>query len=229
MSREIQRLEITKITEEINSLQNDIINNTRNILANIIEIGKRLTEVKNFLPHGAFQSWVETELEITPRTAQRYMKVYEHREQIESVDIEKLSDAYKLLEKPKNDTRVAFDEELQEEELPEIPSDEQPKQKQKKKQTTEYEYWKYLKPLIEYMIKTYEVLASTRTHTTPVALGDMFGNIKEMALRLDTWDPSALRICPKCGGDGVIIENGKQVKCEYCINGKVGISRPTDY
>ncbi|WP_017293360.1 DUF3102 domain-containing protein [Geminocystis herdmanii] len=45
------------------------------IWENIIEIGNKLIEVKNTLPHGKFQSWCELEFKWTIRTAQRYMKV----------------------------------------------------------------------------------------------------------------------------------------------------------
>lgn len=41
---------------------------------NIIEIGKRLTQVKETLPHGQWGEWLEREAEFTDRTAQRFMR-----------------------------------------------------------------------------------------------------------------------------------------------------------
>lgn len=42
---------------------------------NIIEIGKTLIEVKNNLEYGAFGSWLETEVDFTHQTANKFMKV----------------------------------------------------------------------------------------------------------------------------------------------------------
>ncbi len=41
------------------------------------EIGERLIEVKSSLPHGKFSHWVQTELQISQRAAQRYMNLCE--------------------------------------------------------------------------------------------------------------------------------------------------------
>lgn len=42
---------------------------------NIIEIGKRLIEVKNNLPHGEYLNWLEEKVDFSDRTARNYMKV----------------------------------------------------------------------------------------------------------------------------------------------------------
>ena len=42
---------------------------------NIIEIGKRLIEVKENLQHGEYLSWLKTKVQFTERTAQRFMQV----------------------------------------------------------------------------------------------------------------------------------------------------------
>lgn len=41
----------------------------------IVEIGKRLLEAKEQLPHGQWEAWLEKSVEFTPRTAQRFMKI----------------------------------------------------------------------------------------------------------------------------------------------------------
>ena len=41
-----------------------------------IEIGRRLTEVKEMLPHGEWLPWLERETDFSERTAQRYMRVF---------------------------------------------------------------------------------------------------------------------------------------------------------
>lgn len=47
------------------------------IWENIIEIGNRLIEVKNALPHGQFESWVKLEFQWSKVTSARYMKISE--------------------------------------------------------------------------------------------------------------------------------------------------------
>lgn len=42
---------------------------------NIIEIGKRLIEVKNNLPYGEYLNWLEEKVDFSDRTARNYMKV----------------------------------------------------------------------------------------------------------------------------------------------------------
>lgn len=43
--------------------------------AAIIEIGKRLCEAKQCLPHGAWGDWLQNEVEFSERTAQNFMKI----------------------------------------------------------------------------------------------------------------------------------------------------------
>jgi hypothetical protein len=43
---------------------------------NIISIGQKLTEVKEQLEHGTFQSWLRTEFEWSEQTARQFMQVY---------------------------------------------------------------------------------------------------------------------------------------------------------
>jgi len=45
-----------------------------------LEAGKLLAEVKATLPHGAFGVWVEESCGFTARTAQRYLRLHEHRD-----------------------------------------------------------------------------------------------------------------------------------------------------
>lgn len=44
-----------------------------------LEAGELLAEVKETLPHGDFGAWVEENCGFTVRTAQRYMRLHEHR------------------------------------------------------------------------------------------------------------------------------------------------------
>lgn len=219
---------MNEVAMTINELHKEILQNANDLLKKIIELGRLLTEIKEELGHGKFVKWIDKNALFSMRTAQRYMRIYKNKDLIQKIEIDRLTSAYKLLEQPpKSDTDVAFEENHEnevEQEYEEIETHiEKPKEK------NQYEYWNYLSPLIEYMYKTYEVLATTRNHTTPEALGDMIGNIKDMAIRLETWNPKNLQICPKCSGEGQIKEGGKTVTCPYCINGLTGISKPTEW
>lgn len=51
----------------------DIKRNVRRAHESLIAIGKRLLEVKEFLPHGQFGNWIETEFSLSEIMAQRMM------------------------------------------------------------------------------------------------------------------------------------------------------------
>lgn len=54
----------------------EIKNLMRLTAENIISIGQKLTEVKEELEHGTFQSWLRTEFEWSEQTARQFMQVY---------------------------------------------------------------------------------------------------------------------------------------------------------
>jgi hypothetical protein len=57
----------------------------------IWKIGKLLVQVKNSLDHGEFTPWVEQNLPFEPRTARRYMQVFEAYKTVTLSDLKKLS------------------------------------------------------------------------------------------------------------------------------------------
>lgn len=67
--KQLTASEIEKITEEI-------LKYKQQTAQNIIEIGKRLTKVKESLKHGDFTKWLEEKVDYTPKTAQKFMKIY---------------------------------------------------------------------------------------------------------------------------------------------------------
>lgn len=66
--QELKEFNIEKTTAEILILKDQTAQN-------IIEIGKRLIEVKENLPHGEFTDWLEKRIDISHRTANNFMKV----------------------------------------------------------------------------------------------------------------------------------------------------------
>ena len=65
---ELTEFNIEKTTAEILILKDQTAQN-------IIEIGKRLIEAKENLPHGEFTKWLEERIDISHRTANNFMKV----------------------------------------------------------------------------------------------------------------------------------------------------------
>lgn len=59
----------------IEQLTTEILIYKQQTAANIIEIGKRLNQVKELLPHGEWGRWLEEKVDFTDRTAQRFMKI----------------------------------------------------------------------------------------------------------------------------------------------------------
>lgn len=62
------RIVVQQRTGEIKGLM-------RRTASDIVEVGQKLIEVKDRLPHGEFGSWLAAEFEWTERTARRFMSV----------------------------------------------------------------------------------------------------------------------------------------------------------
>lgn len=171
-----------------------------------VELGEMLVEQKSTLPSGSFTSWVDENLPFTIRTAQNYMKLYEKRDVLALADPANITEAY-LVINPKP-------EEEEEEEEPIETMDEEDTITEVNTQTSIADYWDHLGPLVDKMDAAYNRLARLRDSTTPVAIGHLIGNIKDMANVLATWDPDSLKMCQKCKGNG----------CDECGNsGLVGL------
>lgn len=59
----------------VKKLTTEILIFKQQAAVNIIEIGRRLYQVKEMLPHGEWGNWLEKEVEFTDRTAQNFMRV----------------------------------------------------------------------------------------------------------------------------------------------------------
>lgn len=67
-SKELQTFNLAEKTAKVKLL-------TAQTAENIIEIGKTLIEVKENLPYGKFEKWLETDINYSKRTAYNFMKV----------------------------------------------------------------------------------------------------------------------------------------------------------
>lgn len=93
-SPELHKFHICECLESINS-------SLINTIAKAIEVGARLTAVKSTLAHGTFTDWcIDNFPDKSVRSLQRYMKLYELRDKIDSKG--SLGDAYRLLLSPES-------------------------------------------------------------------------------------------------------------------------------
>ena len=67
---------------------------------NIIEIGKKLNEVKQLTPHGVFGAWLATEFDLAFSTAQRFMRVAERFKSVNLTDLNFAPSALYVLAAP---------------------------------------------------------------------------------------------------------------------------------
>lgn len=78
------------IADEINSHTKQAIDRANEAMHHAIEAGKLLLEVKASLAHGQFGAWLEANVNVSPRQAQRYMAAAEGK----PVPIRSLSPKY---------------------------------------------------------------------------------------------------------------------------------------
>ncbi len=90
---ELQETGIHQITTEIVLLK-------QQTAQNIIEIGKRLIQAKEVLPHGEWGKWLKERVEFTERTAQRFMRVAIEVSKTTSLSDLPISKVYVLLDLP---------------------------------------------------------------------------------------------------------------------------------
>ncbi len=89
--------------QELKELNIRIAQSVRSTLEMAMQAGQLLIEIKEGLPHGIFTNWIHKHCDISPETARRYMRVYERREELKTVTVTGLSDAYRYLAAPSED------------------------------------------------------------------------------------------------------------------------------
>jgi len=83
--------------EEMRTLYLDIKSAMETAYQKALRLGELLSNVKGILPHGEFGKWIEVNMNFSVRNAQRYMLVFEKKEELKDKSIESLSQAFKLL------------------------------------------------------------------------------------------------------------------------------------
>lgn len=90
---------------ELNILHKNIESKLKSTVQDAIKAGELLTKIKAELPYGTFLNWIENNCIFSNKTAERYMKVFEHKSKI--VTVSNLQEAYnqvKQLESVKKQT-----------------------------------------------------------------------------------------------------------------------------
>lgn len=96
--------------DSINQMYGDLVGLGLSMLERMFQIGEQLSRIKNQLPHGSWEQWVDDHLKFTARAARRYIRAYKHR-----LDPLALSDPVLFLEEiqgkaePKSDTKSRSD------------------------------------------------------------------------------------------------------------------------
>lgn len=97
--RELRTIEGDGDALRIAALHSDALSMLNNALGNAIEIGAILARVKRE-KRGGYDRWIEENLPFTTRTARTYVRMYEHREEIQEAGLSSLQDATRFLSGP---------------------------------------------------------------------------------------------------------------------------------
>ena len=74
------------LAQRINTKHDQVVSGVQNTYKLAIELGGLLANVKEQLPHGEFQRWIEDHCAFGYRSAADYMRLYEHREDYGRID-----------------------------------------------------------------------------------------------------------------------------------------------
>jgi len=71
------------VAKKVNYLHSEVLNGLKGIFIKAIEIGEILSNQKDALKHGLWYDWIDNQLDIGPRQVQNYVKIYDHREEVQ--------------------------------------------------------------------------------------------------------------------------------------------------
>lgn len=98
--------QLSRVVDEINNEHRLACASARQTIDHALRCGELLAEVKAGMQHGEFLPWLQVNFEGTPRTAQRYVRLYSHQKSIAGAT--SVRAAQRLLEAPKpNATRAS--------------------------------------------------------------------------------------------------------------------------
>jgi hypothetical protein len=93
----------------INQMHRELLGLGMTMIERMFEIGERLSRIKEQLPYGTWERWVDDHLKFTIRSAQRYLRAYKpRREPLATADPVLFLEQIQGKAEPRNDNRVAF-------------------------------------------------------------------------------------------------------------------------
>lgn len=87
----------TNAVIEIHRLHTEILSHARTSLDKAIRIGELLIRLKDTLKHGEWHQWIEDNAPFSRKTSDRYVFVFENREELKKVNVTLLTDAYSIM------------------------------------------------------------------------------------------------------------------------------------
>jgi hypothetical protein len=87
--------------DEINALDQKLTAMARTSVNLAIRIGMLLSQQKKSLPHGHWLKWLQANVTLSIRRVDRYLMIYDNREQLKMANVSNLTEAYALLAPPK--------------------------------------------------------------------------------------------------------------------------------
>jgi hypothetical protein len=96
-----QVVSLSDCATEANTLHTLIAGYARKSVEYAIRLGGILIRAKASVAHGEWMPWAADNLQFDLRTAERYVAVYENREQIKIESVSNLTEAYRAISNPK--------------------------------------------------------------------------------------------------------------------------------
>ena len=103
-------MEETAITVTLNQITLEVKFYLSQTAQNIIEVGKRLMQAKEMLPHGEFGKWLDSNFGLSQSTAQKFMKCAERFGNAVSIRDLNFTQMIALLSLPESETEKSIAE-----------------------------------------------------------------------------------------------------------------------
>jgi hypothetical protein len=71
------------VAKKVNDIHSEVLNDIKGIYIKAIKIGEILSDQKDALEDGEWYDWIDNQLNIGPRQVQNYVRIYDHREEVQ--------------------------------------------------------------------------------------------------------------------------------------------------
>ena len=244
--RQLQRIKI------VDDLHAEITGDALGVITKAVKLGKMLKLIKKDVGHGNWEEYVDDNLTISDRQAQKYLRVFENQQKVLDAAqqglIEGVTSADDYLsnrpsradlreETAQNDEPVTVEATVErvpdgeQEPVPEREMDPPPAPNPtritKADAANAVDYFEALEPVATQIEYSQMGLAKMRNGRgmMPSALNYFRINLGLFRTYVDSWKPENRKPCPICNGTKNVASGdgtGPNVTCNNCIDGKVG-------